>query len=132
MNSRTVALLMTLAAGATAAAAGLGRGQSGAAMAAALLVLAGGWLTTGVVRRLLAAAGLAVWVVVLVSAVGAGWWSLASAILGLSGALIVLVAGGRWPGWSSRYDRSGGAAPPDDPRQMWDSLDRGVDPTLDK
>lgn len=68
------------------------------------------------------------------------WWavSLAGGSLLVVAGVLTLVRGGRWPGMSARYDRSGArapagvaAAPPDDdPAALWKSLDRGEDPTL--
>jgi uncharacterized membrane protein (TIGR02234 family) len=65
------------------------------------------------------------------------WWAVCAAGLALvvAGAVVVLVAGGRWSGLSSRYERPGvpPAAPasPTSPSEaeVWQALDRGEDPT---
>ncbi|MGH3322673.1 MAG: Trp biosynthesis-associated membrane protein [Streptosporangiaceae bacterium] len=62
------------------------------------------------------------------------WWAAASAggLLLAGGGLHVALRGRRWPGLSRRYDAP--TAPPrpaeDDAAGMWDSLDRGKDPTV--
>ncbi|NVI90251.1 TIGR02234 family membrane protein [Actinomadura sp. BRA 177] len=63
------------------------------------------------------------------------WWlvSVTGGILLIAAGLITAVRGTRWPGMSSRYERTGTPAPketaPEDPSAMWRSLDRGEDPT---
>lgn len=64
------------------------------------------------------------------------WWAVAvagGALLAAAGVLTA-VRGHRWPGMSARYDRPGAGrtaqrAAPDDPAELWKSLDRGEDPT---
>lgn len=59
-------------------------------------------------------------------------------LLAAAGAVATLARGGRWPAMGARYERAAarraGAAEPgrsaDDPRSLWDALDRGEDPTL--
>ncbi len=62
-----------------------------------------------------------------------GWWavSLAGGVLLAAAGLLTVARGRRWPGMSSRYDRSGGVSPArtDDPASLWKALDRGDDPT---
>ena len=60
----------------------------------------------------------------------------AALLLALAGSAGVLLAGS-WGGLGDRYRRAGEPVPvravmarPDDPRQAWDALDRGEDPTL--
>lgn len=66
------------------------------------------------------------------------WWAVSAAglILVMAGAVVVLVAGRRWSGLSSRYERPDAAprpAPSDGPASdgdVWKALDRGEDPTV--
>ncbi|WP_061300258.1 Trp biosynthesis-associated membrane protein [Herbidospora cretacea] len=59
------------------------------------------------------------------------WLTGAGGVLLIGGGLWAAVAGGRWPGMSSRYDRTGrdGRDGPPTERSMWDAIDRGDDPT---
>jgi len=127
VSSRAVALLLTVlgagglylvAADDVALAPGL---------LAALLAIAAIWLASGGARLVLAGLSALAWVGALVLAVGS-LPALAASAVGLVGAALTLARGSRWPGWSSKYSRSS----QDDevtPRQMWESLDRGEDPT---
>ncbi|GAB1817497.1 Trp biosynthesis-associated membrane protein [Herbidospora sp. RD11066] len=56
------------------------------------------------------------------------WLTALGGVLLLAGGLWAAVAGGRWPGLSSRYDRPDHDRPPTE-RSMWDAIDRGDDPT---
>ena len=60
---------------------------------------------------------------------GARW----AALAGVAGAILVIVRGAHWPGWSGRYSRGSDAGADDTltPRAMWEALDRGQDPTRD-
>jgi hypothetical protein len=58
----------------------------------------------------------------------------------VAGAVVILLAGlatvwrgPRWPVMSSRFERSqqAGARPANDSANMWESLSRDVDPTVD-
>jgi uncharacterized membrane protein (TIGR02234 family) len=60
--------------------------------------------------------------------------ALAAAVLMLIGGALVAAFGGRWPGWSSRYDApsaASGTTAATEPtaHDLWDALDRGEDPT---
>jgi uncharacterized membrane protein (TIGR02234 family) len=65
------------------------------------------------------------------------WWVVCAAglLLVMAGAVVVLVAGRRWSGLSSRYERPGSrASAPTSPApaseaDVWQALDRGEDPT---
>lgn len=69
------------------------------------------------------------------------WWPVALAVAGamiLAAGVLTLVRGPRWPSMGARYERPqskrGESTPgsddePTDPRQAWDALDRGDDPT---
>lgn len=78
------------------------------------------------------------------------WWlaSAAGGVLLLAAGALTTARGRRWPGMSGRYDRPGARQPPGRPpaserpgsdrrsdqwgvSAMWDSLDRGTDPTSD-
>ncbi|WP_066362051.1 Trp biosynthesis-associated membrane protein [Herbidospora mongoliensis] len=56
------------------------------------------------------------------------WLTGLGGVLLLGGGVWAAVAAGRWPGMSSRYDRPDHGKQPTD-RSMWDSIDRGDDPT---
>lgn len=66
------------------------------------------------------------------------WWtvSLSGGVLVLAAGMLIVARGRRWPRMSGRYDRPGTARaaatePRREPSEMWDSLDRGADPTAD-
>ena len=54
-----------------------------------------------------------------------------AALVGLAGSVLALAKGSQWPGFSSRYARAADLEEDGliSPRQMWESLDRGLDPT---
>ena len=112
MSSRALALVLTL----VGAAVLFFRAPEEAATA------------TGLLGAVLASAA---WVGTLVLAVSASTIAVIASASGLAGAVIAVVRGGAWPGWSSRYARSDqiGEDEADNPRMMWESLDRGMDPT---
>ncbi|WP_062432181.1 Trp biosynthesis-associated membrane protein [Herbidospora daliensis] len=56
------------------------------------------------------------------------WLTGAGGLLLVAGGLWAAVAGGNWPGMSSRYDRPDRGGPASE-RSMWDAIDRGDDPT---
>ena len=64
-------------------------------------------------------------------AVSASVIAVIAAMSGLAAAVITMVRGQDWPGWSSRYARPDQISEDeaDNPRMMWESLDRGMDPT---
>jgi hypothetical protein len=97
----------------------------------AVLALAAIWLTSGRVRTVLAVLAAAAWVGTLLVAVSVSAIAVSASASGLAGAVIAVVRGGAWPGWSSRYARSDQISEDeaDNPRMMWESLDRGMDPT---
>jgi hypothetical protein len=127
MTPRSIAAALTAAGG-----AGLLMADPGPAAApgllAALLGLAAVWLVSGTARLVLAGLAGAGWVAAAVLSVPSGVLPVVAAVAGLVGAGLTLAKGSTWSGWSSRYDR---AQEPQslDPRGMWDSLDRGEDPT---
>lgn len=58
------------------------------------------------------------------------WVSVVGAVLLLLGSLLVLARGARWAGMSARYDAPGTPRRVVDPEvELWDSFDRGDDPT---
>ncbi|MQA83483.1 MAG: MFS transporter [Streptosporangiales bacterium] len=70
------------------------------------------------------------------------WWvpSVVGGVLLFAAGVLAVVRGGGWPGMSGRYDRPGTprapgrpqtSEPPEEASAMWDSLDRGADPTVD-
>jgi hypothetical protein len=114
--------------------AATGSGRSDGAAALALVALAGAGaaliVRTGA-RRLL---GVAL-VLVAVAMVGVGvdgsrWAPVAGGALVAVGALVITLRAGRWPAPQDRFDRAAGpAGPASGPREAWDALDRGEDPT---
>ena len=130
MTQRLVALLLTVAAAAVYIWKGGQAGGLAPGLVAALLALAAVLLASGRMRTVLAVGAVLGWAAALVLDLGSAPLLLAAAACGLAGAALTVVRGSTWLGWSDRYSRDVGAgAPPDDPRAMWDSLDRGVDPT---
>lgn len=59
--------------------------------------------------------------------VGGAWLALAGGCLMALGGGLTLVQGSSWPGLGRNYERSGSGTPKD----AWDALDRGIDPTVD-
>lgn len=133
MRSRLVALLLIVAGGGlylwqASAAVGLAPALLGALLGLAAILLA-----SGVTRTVLAVLASALWLTALAAALlgPIAPAPVAAAALGLLAAVLTVVKGRSWPGWSGKYSRAGqaGATDADDPRAMWDSLDRGIDPT---
>lgn len=62
---------------------------------------------------------------------GWAWVQVLAAILVLVAGLMVAVRGPVWPGMGAKYERStpGESGAADTPRDAWDALDRGDDPT---
>ena len=115
-----------------AAATGSGRSDGAAALALVALAGAGAALIvrTGA-RRVL---GVAL-VLVAVATVGVGvdgsrWAPVAGGVMVGVGALVITLRAGRWPAPRDRFERTAGPAEPTaGPRDAWDALDRGEDPT---
>jgi uncharacterized membrane protein (TIGR02234 family) len=59
------------------------------------------------------------------------WVAVLAAALMCVGGALVAAFGGRWPGWSSRYDAPSAQRETREPtaHDLWDALDRGEDPT---
>jgi hypothetical protein len=108
---------------------------SGAPAALALVALAGAGAALLVRTRARVAVGLVLVVVAVgLVVVGTGpvrWTVLAGGVAVGAGALLVVVRAGRWPQPRRRYDRPASVAGrrEDSPREAWDALDRGDDPT---
>jgi len=113
------------------------------------LLLAMGWLllaavaalfaTTGWVRRVvgfvICAAGLTAAADLgrAITDGGQSWalWlglGLTASVVALATGVVVVAHGGRWPGWSRRFDPARDSGPTD-PLDQWRALDRGEDPT---
>jgi hypothetical protein len=115
-------------------AAATGSGHSDGAAALGLVALAGAGaaliVRTGA-RRLL---GVAL-VLVAAGMVGVGldesrWAPVAGGVMVGVGALVIALRAGHWPAPRDRFDRTAGPAGPSaGPREAWDALDRGEDPT---
>jgi hypothetical protein len=54
------------------------------------------------------------------------WLAALSGVVLIVGSVAVMARGQRWPSLGSKYERS-----PRQPRDAWESLDRGIDPTAD-
>ncbi len=131
MSSRALALVLTLVGAAVLFIRAPEEAATATGLLGAVLALAAIWLTSGRVRTVLAVLATAAWVGALVLAVLASTIAVIACASGLAGAVIAVARGGAWPGWSSRYARSDqiGEDEADNPRMMWESLDRGMDPT---
>ncbi len=59
------------------------------------------------------------------------WWALAltGLLLAAAGAVVTMLASGRWPSMGTRYERAARSRPATGARGAWDALDRGEDPT---
>lgn len=130
MRSRSVALALTGAAAALLLLFAPGESATAVGLLAALVAVAAIWLATGRVRMVLGVLAAAGWLVGLVMALGVPA-AIAAAVMGLAAAVVIVVAGPQWPGFSARYARGGDVADDElaSPRHLWESLDRGEDPT---
>lgn len=134
MSSRTAALALTV----------LGAGllfflaseQAGTAVGliAALVAVAAIWLAGGTPRTILAGISGVLWLAGLVLAAFGSGAAVLGCVVGLAGAVLTLLRGPTWPGFSARYARRADIDTDAviSPRQLWESLDRGLDPTRGK
>ena len=112
-------------------AAATGSGRSDGAAALALVALAGAGAALIVRTRARRLLGVAL-VLVAAAMVGVGvdesrWGPVAGGLLVAVGSLIITLRAGHWPAPRDRFDRTAGPAA--GPRDAWDALDRGEDPT---
>lgn len=130
MTQRSTAVVLTLIGGALLVWKGDGSATQALGLVAALVALAAAWLVAGTARVVLGWIALVMWAGAVVLAVTgtAGWIVTAGTVAGAAGALQIGILGRRWSGWSGKYERTANVAA-DDPRAMWDRLDRGEDPT---
>lgn len=120
--TRTLAVFLTVLGG-----AGLYFGERAVlALAAALFALVAIWLVSGRPRRIWAVLSGLLWLAAMLQVERAPM--LAFAVAGFIGAALVLTKGGQWPGFGTRFERNADDAETT-PKQMWESLDRGEDPT---
>ncbi len=134
MSSRTLALALTVFG------AGflffLASEQAGTALGliAALIAIAAIWLASPRVRTVLAAISALLWFGGLVLAAFGSTLALIGCLIGLAGAVVTILRGSSWPGFSARYARSADVNQDGliSPRQLWESLDKGLDPTRRK
>lgn len=131
MNSRVAAVVLTILGTGMLFFLAAGQAASAPGLMAGLIGIAAIWLASGRTRFVLAAISGLLWLVALLLAVFGSVAAVVAAIIGLAGSVLALVKGSEWPGFSSRYARASDLE--DDglisPRQMWESLDRGLDPT---
>jgi hypothetical protein len=131
VNARTLALTLTVLGGGLLFFLASAQAATAPGLIAALVGVAAIWLASGRTRPVLAAISAVAWLAALMLAVFGSPAAVVGSLVGLAGAVITVARGGQWPGFSSRYAR---AADLDEdglisPRQMWESLDRGLDPT---
>ena len=134
MNGRLLALTVTIAATGTLVLTDSDPAVVAAGSFGGLVALAAIWLAAGASRRVLAGVATLAWATGLAVALGGPLTPALACAVGLAASLLTLLRGATWPGWSSRYARTAGAAGDDDlgnlsAREMWESLDRGMDPT---
>ncbi len=131
MSSRTTALVLTILGGGLLFFLASGDAASAPGLVAALIGIAAIWLAAGRTRFVLAAVSGLLWLAALVLAVFGSAAAVVAAVIGLAGSVVALAKGGQWPGFSSRYARASDLEEDGliSPRQMWESLDRGLDPT---
>lgn len=134
MSSRTAALVLTVLGGGLMFFLAPGQAALAPGLAAALLAVAAIWLAPPRARTVLAVLSALLWLLALVLGVFGSWAAVLASLVGLGGAVVTVWRGGAWPGWSSRYARAADLAEDGliSPRQMWESLDRGLDPTRDR
>jgi hypothetical protein len=134
MTSRTAALALTVLGGGVLFFLASEQAATALGLVCALLALAAIWLASGRVRAVLSGVAALGWLVALVLAVLGSAFAVAGCLLGLAGSVITVWRGGSWPGFSARYARQADVAEdgPTSPRQLWESLDRGLDPTRGK
>ena len=131
MTSRTAALVLTVLGAGMLFFLAAGEAASAPGLMAGLIGIAAIWLASGKTRFVLAALSGLLWLAALVLAVFGSAAAVVAAIIGLAGSVLALAKGSQWPGFSSRYARSADLEEDGliSPRQMWESLDRGLDPT---
>jgi hypothetical protein len=131
MNSRTLALLLTVLAGGSLLFLASDEVVLAPGLAGALLAIAAIWLASGRVRWVLGLLSEVLWLVATALAIGVSPAVVLACLAGVAGAGIVVAKGRGWPGWSSRYARATDLDEDEtiSPRLMWESLDRGQDPT---
>lgn len=134
MKSRTIALGLTIAGGAILFLVASEQAATALGLIAALIGIAAIWLASGKVRTVLAAISGLLWLGGLVLAVFGSALAVLGCAIGVGGAVVTLLRGPTWPGFSARYARSADVAQDGiiSPRQLWESLDRGLDPTRGK
>jgi O-antigen ligase len=131
MSSRTAALVLTILGAGMLFFLAPGQAAAAPGLMAGLIGIAAIWLASGKTRFVLSALTGLLWLVALLLAVFGSAAAVVAAIIGLSGSVLALAKGSQWPGFSSRYARASDLEEDGliSPRQMWESLDRGLDPT---
>jgi hypothetical protein len=134
MSSRTAALALTILGGGFLFFLASEQAATALAMIGALIAIAAIWLASPRVRTVLAAISALLWLGALVLAAFGSALAVIGCLIGLSGAVLTLWRGNSWPGFSARYARSSDLNQDGliSPRQLWDSLDKGLDPTRRK
>lgn len=134
MNSRTAALALTILGGGFLFFLASEQAATALALIAALIAIAAIWLASARVRTVLAAISAVLWFVGLILAVFGSALAVIGCLIGLAGAVITLWRGSTWPGFSARYARSSDLNQDGliSPQKLWESLDKGLDPTRHK
>ena len=134
MSSRTLALVLTVFGAGFLFFLASEQAATAAGLTAALLGVAAIWLASGKVRTVLAGISGVLWLAGLLAAAFGSALAVVGCLIGLSGAVVTLLRGPQWPGFSARYARQADVEEEGliSPRQVWESLDRGLDPTRGK
>lgn len=134
MSSRTLALVLTILGGGLLFFLASEQAATAVGLIAALIGIAAIWLASGKVRTGLAVVSGLLWLTGLVLAVFGSPLAVLGCAVGVAGAVVTMLRGPGWPGFSARYARSADVAEDGliSPRQLWESLDRGLDPTRGK
>lgn len=134
MSSRTLALALTVLGAGFLFFLASEQAATALALIAALIAIAAIWLASSRTRTVLAAISALLWLAALVLAVFGSALAVLGCLIGLAGAVLTLWRGSSWPGFSARYARSADLSEDGliSPRQLWESLDKGLDPTRRK
>ncbi len=134
MSSRTTALVLTIFAAGFLFFLASEQAATAVGLIAALIAVAAIWLASGRVRMVLAGLSGLLWLAGLILAAFGSVLAVAGCLIGVAGAVVTLRYGNTWPGFSARYSRQADLEQDGliSPRQLWESLDRGLDPTRRK
>jgi energy-coupling factor transporter transmembrane protein EcfT len=134
MSSRTTALVLTIFGAGFLFFLASEQAATAVGLVAGLIAIAAIWLASARARTVIAGISSVLWLAALVLAVFGSALAVIGCLIGLSGAVLTMLRGNRWPGFSARYARSADLDQDGliSPRQVWESLDKGLDPTRRK